>query len=551
MAAPQTTLFQAETFYGPIHVAMTWGGNHGTVDMDLSAVAYTADGNQVDVAYFKKPSALNGAIGSMGDAKNAFGYSMDKEGMFIHPNIMPPEVNFIFFLATVNTQGATFLNSGATLRIADGQVAGGRHLTSIPIGHMGCQAVLAAVLIRSPAHVYPPGWTVQVTAQAPQAQGAGVDFNEATHLIEGYLQASIPAHLLANRPPHNPMEQCDLSKNDSYVLHPSVRHLRMGLGWSTSADLDAHCFVLDEWYQKVTHVYHGRQHDSGLSHSGDDKNGLGNPNLPDEVIGVNLDGLHPSAKHIVFFVNISQGEERQREVTDAEGNRSMETYRLPRPSNFAEVPLTFARMVHQETGQVLCYFPLSNDPTPGPTRLMCCLTKYGPQQWSMMPLGTPFFGDPGNSEFARRALIAATRPDLMRPVRITFGPVCGTNLVAKDKGGTSDPFFSAKFYDGSCQKTKKIKKTLNPEWNCPDLYTWTGPFVDLLDRIEAKLDVYDHDKWGLNDFMGRAYLHIREVVGTRGRGVQQRVLKLGQKHEGESKEVSGEITVQWLCEAQR
>lgn len=266
---------------------------------------------------------------------------------------------------------------------------------------------------------------------------------------------------------------------------------------------------------------------------------------------MNLDALHPKAKHIVFYVNIRQGEERTRQVRDAEGNLITETYRLPRPNNFAEVAMTFARMVNPASGQVLAFFPLSCDAMPGHTRLMCCITRYGPQQWSMVPLGVPCFGDPDNSEFARRSLIHATRPDLMRPVRITFGVLKGNGLVACDKGGTSDPFFSCKFFDGSVKKTDKIKKTLNPQWNAPGLYVWEGPFVDLLDRIEAKLDVYDYDKFSLNDFMGRALLHIREVVGTRGRGVQQRTLTLGQKHPGESASVSGTITVQWLCEAKR
>lgn len=523
----------------------------GGVDIDLSALAYTADGNQVDVAYFKKPIALNGALGTMGDNQTGFGYQMDKEGIFVHPTQIPPEVHFIFFVANVRTAGVSFLNTGAGMRFADGQTPGGRHLKDVSFNQLPAEAVLGAVLIRSPAHRYPPGWTLQLTAMFPQAIGAGRDFNESVGLIEEYLRASVPPHLLANRPPNNPMEQCDLSKTDSYVLHPSIRELHMGLGWNTSCDLDAHAFVLDEWYQKLTHVYRGRLQDNGLFHTGNDTRGMGDPNLPDEVIALNLDAVHPNAKHIIFYVNIRQGEERTRMVTADDGSTYSETYRLPRPNNFAEVPMTFARLVNPQTNQVLCYYPLSCDASPGPTRMMCCLTKYAPGQWSLVPLGTPCFGDPDNSEFARRTLIAVTRPDLMRSVRITFGVLRGTGLFPKDKGGTSDPLFSCKFYDDTTKKTDKIKKTLNPEWNCPNLYTWEGPFVDLLDRIEAKLDVYDYDKWSMNDFIGRARLHIREVVGTRGRGVQVRELPLGQKHPGENADVSGTVTIQWLCEAKR
>ena len=142
----------------------------------------------------------------------------------------------------------------------------------------------------------------------------------------------------------------------------------------------------------------------------------------------------------------------------------------------------------------------------------------------------PHHQGPDNSAMARQALIRATRPDLLRPIRIRFGAIRGEGLIACD-GDTSDPFFSVKFFDHTTKKTQKVKKTLDPEWNEPDLYTWQGPVAALLERIEAKLDVYDHDKWSRNDFMGRAYFHVREVMGTRGRGPQQRWLTLGDKHD--------------------
>jgi hypothetical protein len=61
--------------------------------------------------------------------------------------------------------------------------------------------------------------------------------------------------------------------------------------------------------------------------------------------------------------------------------------------------------------------------------------------------------------------------------------------MAKDSNGKSDPLASLKFFDHTTVKTDKIKKTLDPEWNKPTMYSWTGPQVALLDRIEAKCDV--------------------------------------------------------------
>ena len=62
-----------------------------------------------------------------------------------------------------------------------------------------------------------------------------------------------------------------------------------------------------------------------------------------------------------------------------------------------------------------------------------------------------------------------------------------------------------KFYDESKKKTKTIKKTLEPEWNEPEVYNWKGSIASLLERIYAKIDVYDKDMLR-DDFMGRTYL---------------------------------------------
>jgi len=204
-------------------------------------------------------------------------------------------------------------------------------------------------------------------------------------------------------------------------------------------------------------------------------------------------------------------------------------------------------------------FYLTMDGLPGVTRMMAVFTQYQPGLWSMAPVGAATDQDVTNSKFARNFLVAQTRPDLLRPVTIDFGVISGRNLASMDSNGKSDPLFSCKFFDHTTMKTKPKKKTLTPEWNEPKMYSWTGPQVALLDRVEAKLDVYDWDRLSMNDFMGRAYLHLREVLGTRGRGPQQRWMTLGPKHDdahggakmldgilgNSSSKVSGEVLVEW------
>jgi Ca2+-dependent lipid-binding protein len=37
-------------------------------------------------------------------------------------------------------------------------------------------------------------------------------------------------------------------------------------------------------------------------------------------------------------------------------------------------------------------------------------------------------------------------------------------MVAKDRGGTSDPYVKVKFFNHKDKKNKVIYKTLNPKW---------------------------------------------------------------------------------------
>lgn len=76
------------------------------------------------------------------------------------------------------------------------------------------------------------------------------------------------------------------------------------------------------------------------------------------------------------------------------------------------------------------------------------------------------------------------------------------------------------------------------------------------------MDVYDWDRFGSNDFMGRAYLHAKEIIGTRGRGQISKSYTLGPKHahggggmfdklRGFTGEFPGEVTVCWTCSPAR
>nr|CAD7199382.1 unnamed protein product [Timema douglasi] len=84
----------------------------------------------------------------------------------------------------------------------------------------------------------------------------------------------------------------------------------------------------------------------------------------------------------------------------------------------------------------------------------------------------------------------------------------GIDLVARDKGGTSDPYVKFKMGGRLLYKSRTIYRDLNPVWE----ETFTIPVEDPFMPVHIK--VFDYD-WGLqDDFMGSAYLDLTKFELT-------------------------------------
>jgi len=106
----------------------------------------------------------------------------------------------------------------------------------------------------------------------------------------------------------------------------------------------------------------------------------------------------------------------------------------------------------------------------------------------------------------------------------------GTDLVAADTNGKSDPYVVVEFA-GQKFKTPKIPKTLNPVWDASfQLPKGSAP-------VDVSFNVWDHDQVGSDDFLGKAELQVELATLP-----QRHTLKL-ESRQGKKDKVSGHITV--------
>jgi hypothetical protein len=86
-------------------------------------------------------------------------------------------------------------------------------------------------------------------------------------------------------------------------------------------------------------------------------------------------------------------------------------------------------------------------------------------------------------------------PDLAANGSLEVRVVSASNLMAKDRGGTSDPFVSLELA-GTKHRSQTIMQTLNPPWD--ERFAFKGT----LGKLVAKplvFKCYDYDKMAMND----------------------------------------------------
>ena len=117
--------------------------------------------------------------------------------------------------------------------------------------------------------------------------------------------------------------------------------------------------------------------------------------------------------------------------------------------------------------------------------------------------------------------------------RLVVTVIDGSDLAAKDSGGTSDPYVSVEVFHQTI-KTKRIDKSLNPVWN----ETLTFGVPEIHSGMQLIANVWDWDAVGKHDFMGQVIIPLGEFQG--GESVMSGTYKL-QPREGRNDKISGQI----------
>ena len=86
-----------------------------------------------------------------------------------------------------------------------------------------------------------------------------------------------------------------------------------------------------------------------------------------------------------------------------------------------------------------------------------------------------------------------------------------TNLPAKDRRGTSDPFVVAYMEPNKAEicQSKIIDKTLNPDFD--EMFEFKNLTSDEVRQQTIVFRIYDHDKYSKNDFIGAVLLPLSEA----------------------------------------
>ena len=148
-----------------------------------------------------------------------------------------------------------------------------------------------------------------------------------------------------------------------------LKSINVGLGWDKGEfDLDVSAFLLDAQGNGLGIVHHQNRDETGVSHSGDNRDGDGDGD--DESINVDLENLAAAVKSVFFVINIYDPENKHK------------------GKGFADVANCYCRVTNPDAGE-MCRYQVSRAGDERALVIARIFREHGDVRWGFQAIGAP------------------------------------------------------------------------------------------------------------------------------------------------------------------
>ncbi|KAL0479230.1 hypothetical protein AKO1_008051 [Acrasis kona] len=441
-------------------------------DLDISCILYGKMGNLLDCAYYNNKVVQEGSVIHHGDSK------VDVEGVDEAVSVNLSRLNLgvkaLVFVINCTKQSDFSAVEALTLSFACAE-----NNTKLVIEDPDCVSNhkgLIMCILHRPDDLNPTLWKL---VPIKRKTDKGHNFLEVVPDVRDALRDyNIVDAVLLEEGATLGKKSFDLSKGEFFDLI-DCSSISFCLGWDAGCDLDASVAYFDKDNACLdTPVYFSNTLalNGAIVHNGDNVTGEGEGD--DEVIDIKLNSLPSKVYSLVALINVFSG------------------------GSFRNVKNAFVRIVDRGTKRQICRYMLTDADLNATAYIMCRVYRHqgidGESLWRVKAMG-----DSATGRSCRETIETFYRTEYTKIVvrQIAHHNIYiseGRNLIAKDKNGTSDPYFVVKINGEKKRRCDSVKKTLNPKWTYP--------------RFEEKecsmtVEVWDKDLL-IDDFMGCVHIPL-------------------------------------------
>ena len=300
---------------GEIEVGLAWDFISGmpVLDLDASAVLFSAMGHVVDAAYYNQLSVVDGCVTHSGDQKKGDKSGYDEMIKLKLGELKNKGISVIMFTLSAYDGGTLTDCESASVDMK----CGTKHLANFTVAGYDSgdrQSLILGALFKHPDK---DTWHFQKICQPC----SGRDFMGCMISMRKYVDRVLDPGAVTERTLK--MDKTfQMEKGDFLIFPNDLTEFNVGLGWTTSkpVDIDASCILLkdddgDGDLDPQVGVGFFNLSEPGVDHTGDNQTGDGSGD--DEQIKVNLKKVKQNIDALAFVVNVYSSHANFRSVTNS------------------------------------------------------------------------------------------------------------------------------------------------------------------------------------------------------------------------------------------